>query len=112
MKKIFVLFPILTLAVMPVLVGAQTDPPTTITTMAGVLTTLNNILNWFFAIFLVAAVFFLLWAAFMYLTSAGDEEKVGKAKKALIWAIVAIVVAFLARGIVLIVKNFLTSGGA
>lgn len=108
MKKIFVLLPILTLAAMPVLVGAQTPPPdTSIATLPALFTRLETLVNWFFAFFLILAVVFLLWAAFMYLTSAGDEEKVGKAKKALIWAIVALVVAFLAKGIIAIVKNFL-----
>lgn len=110
MKKTLILLPILALVVMPLLATAQEAPPESVATMSALLARITILVNWFFAFFLVLAVFFLLWAAFMYLTSAGDEEKVGKAKKALIWAIVALVVAFLAKGIITLVKGFVTVG--
>jgi len=44
----------------------------------------------------------------MYITSSGDPTKIENAKKTLVWAIVGIVVAFLAYGIVNLVASFLS----
>ncbi|MEK7665196.1 MAG: TrbC/VirB2 family protein [Patescibacteria group bacterium] len=49
----------------------------------------------------------LIVAGIMYLTSAGSPEKIGAAKKALIYAIVGMVVAVIAGTIVSIVKEVL-----
>lgn len=61
--------------------------------------------NWFFTIFTVIAVFVILLAAFNYLTANGSEEKVHKAHKMLIYAVIGIAVAFLAKGLVFVVAQ-------
>lgn len=63
--------------------------------------------NWFFSIILVLAVIFILVSAFEYLTAWGNEERLKAAKNTLVYALVAIVLAVLARGIVSIVVNVL-----
>jgi len=50
---------------------------------------------WITRVFWIVAVVFIVWAAFKFLTSGGDEKKVGAAKNALIWAFMAIGVALL-----------------
>ena len=52
---------------------------------------------------------FLIFAAFTYLTAAGDPTKVASAKDRLIYAAVAMIIAFLAVGFGLIIRNFLIS---
>ncbi len=74
-------------------------------TMTDVYTILNTIVNWFFAILIILAVFFIFVAAFYYLTAAGDAEKVKTAHATLIYALVAIAVALLAKGLVYLVGN-------
>lgn len=58
-----------------------------------------------FWILLALSVVLILIAAYEYLTSAGDPEKVSKATKIITYAVVAIVVAFLARGFPAIVGS-------
>ncbi|OGY99723.1 MAG: hypothetical protein A2945_01850 [Candidatus Liptonbacteria bacterium RIFCSPLOWO2_01_FULL_52_25] len=51
-----------------------------------------------FWILIALSTVMVLYAAFMYLSSQGDAEKVGKATKTITYAAVAIVVALLAKG--------------
>jgi len=62
--------------------------------------------NWLFILLMALAVIFFLIAAFKYLTSGGGEE-VGKAHKMVMYAIVAIAVALLSRGVSFIVAELL-----
>ena len=71
---------------------------------------LGSVGDWFFTIFLLVAIIFLIWSAFLYLTAAGDPTKVSKAKTALIYAIVGIAVALLAGGLTDLVGNILEEG--
>jgi len=51
--------------------------------------------TWLTRVFWIVAVVFIVLAAFKFLTSGGDEKKIGAAKTALIYAFVAIGVAIL-----------------
>ena len=62
--------------------------------------------NWIFTIALVVSVILTLYAAFAYMTSEGNEEKVKTATKSLQYVAVGIAVAILAAGIPYIVGNF------
>jgi hypothetical protein len=68
---------------------------------------LTDIQNWMFTFLLAIAVIFIIGAAFVFLSSAGDPKKVEQAKNTIIYAVVAIIVAFLARAIVGIVVKIL-----
>jgi len=96
-------------ALAPAAAFAQTTsaPPTPITTASGIVTKLGDVAGWLFAIFLALAVLFLIYAAFMYLTAAGNTDKTTGARNALIYGIVAIVVAVVAGGIPKIVCSIL-----
>jgi len=76
-------------------------------TGSDLLSLIQTITNWFAAIFFVIAVIFIILAAFGYLTAGGEEEKVSKAKKQLVYAVVAIVVALLAFFIPTIIQDIL-----
>lgn len=49
----------------------------------------------------------ILYAGFLYLTSAGNEEKIKTAQKALIWAIVGFAVILIASSVPAIIQEFL-----
>jgi fumarate reductase subunit D len=68
---------------------------------------IERLLSWLFALFILAAIFFVLWAAFKYLTSGGDPSKVGEATNRLIFAAVAIAVALLAASVQFIVGDLI-----
>ena len=81
-------------------------------TVGGIVDIIRQVVRWVYIIFFIIAVLFIIWAAFTYLTAGGDPEKVAEAKNRLIYAAVAIAVAFLAVGFEVIVRNFLTTPGA
>ena len=55
-----------------------------------------EIINWLIGAAALAAVIMLIAAGFMYITANGDEAKIGKATKTLTFAIVGLVVCFIA----------------
>lgn len=65
-----------------------------------------SLFGWVFLALLLAAVAFVLLAAYRYLTASGDPAKVTTANKTLIFAAVAIAVALLARTVPVIVGSF------
>ena len=81
-------------------------------TVGGIVDIIRQVVRWVYIIFFIIAVLLIIFAAFTYLNAGGDPEKVGEAKNRLIYATVAIAVAFLAVGFESIVRNFLTTPGA
>jgi hypothetical protein len=67
-----------------------------------------DFLGWFIGIFWIVAVAMVVWAAFLYLTAGGNEEKITEAKKRLLYAVIASAIALLATGIDLIVFSLLS----
>lgn len=80
-------------------------PP--ITSVTDVQNTIAGIVNWMISIFWIAAVGTVIWAAFTFLTAGDDKEKVEKAKKMLLYAVIAAAVALLANGISAITYSLL-----
>lgn len=68
---------------------------------------LDKAVDWFFTIFMAVAVIMLIYTAFMYLTAGGDTTKVSKARSALTWSVVAIIIALLAGNIPQLLENIL-----
>lgn len=77
----------------------------------GVVGLLETITNWAFVLLLVLAVLFIILAAYKYLFSGGSDEAVETAHKMIIYAVVAVAVAFLAKGIIFVVRQLVTTGG-
>jgi hypothetical protein len=65
-----------------------------------VVATIEAIVDWLFYILIFAAVVVIILAAWNFLTAAGDTDKVAKARNYIIYALIALVVAFLARALV------------
>jgi len=63
-------------------------------------TLVGGAINWAFYISLLAGTIAIVVAAFIFLTSAGDPEKVKKGRHIITWALIAIVVIFLAKSII------------
>ncbi|PIT93371.1 MAG: hypothetical protein COU06_00160 [Candidatus Harrisonbacteria bacterium CG10_big_fil_rev_8_21_14_0_10_38_8] len=113
MKK---LLSIAILALTPVMVSAQASVPSADDTilaggLGGIELLIIRIANWMFTLLLVLAVLFIILAAYKYLLSQGGDG-VKEAHKMLVYAAVAIAVAFLARGIVFVVEQLVSSGGS
>jgi len=87
-------------------------PPTApggITGPVGLVKLALDLLGWVQVFFWIAAVFFGLYAAFLYLTARGDSAKVSTANYMLIYTVVAIVVAVISYAIPSIVTGFITT---
>lgn len=72
-----------------------------------IFTILSKIVQWTYTIFFIVAVFFILVAAFNFLTAQGDSTKIQEARNQILWAIVAIVIALISVGAAQIIKNFI-----
>jgi len=79
-----------------------------IKTPGDIVNVLKGILRWTYLVFFILAVYFILIAAFNYLTAGGDSEKIKKATSSLLWSIVAIAIGLLSVGAAQIVKSFIT----
>jgi hypothetical protein len=116
MKKFIVISLLALMVFAPMLASAQASIPDARNTVlaggpSGVVKLIKVITNWLFTILLVLAVVFIILAAYKYLMSGGGEE-VGAAHKMVMYAAVAIAVGFLAKGIVFVVEELVTTGGS
>lgn len=68
-------------------------------------TLLDNITLFAQKLAIPVAVALYLWAAFLYLTSAGEAEKIKRANQAVLYTTVGLVVVLIAHGLALVVKN-------
>ncbi len=93
------------LVVAPVL--AQEEAPIIIETPEEMITLIETITDWFFTIVMALAVIFIILAAFYFLTAAGNPEALTKARQMLIYALIGIAVALLARGLRFVIENIL-----
>ena len=71
----------------------------------GIIVFLQAVIIKVYQIFFIVAVGFILWAAFIYLTAGGDSAKVDQAKKRLMNAVIAIVIALVASGVSSIISS-------
>lgn len=90
--------------------GGSQVPDTDIETVSGLFGILCAVFGWIFWILMLLAIIFVVFAAFRYLTAGGEPEKIKKANYSLIYAVVAIVIALLARSLPSIIGNFMGAG--
>jgi hypothetical protein len=64
---------------------------------------LNAITNWLFSILLIVAAIFIIIAGYYFVTASGDPEKTSKARNFVLWALIGVLVGFLAKGLVILV---------
>lgn len=89
----------------------ETTPGSPVTSVGGIIDILDFVIRIVFTVLMIAAIAFILYAAFKYLTAMGDAAKVMEAHKALLWAAVAIAVALVATGVRAIVESVLRRQG-
>ena len=108
MKNLFKkLVPVSAIA-LPLIAFGQVAQRVLIQDIGGLNRVIERIVNWVTGLFFVVAILFLFWAAYLYLTAAGDEKGLEKAKNQLIYSIIAITIALLAGSVRFIVENLLS----
>lgn len=90
-------------AVLPVVVQAAPNTPNKLQDLYDATC---RAANWFFGFVLLIALVAFLYAAVLFLTSQGNEQKVGQARKVLIYALIGVVLAILSKATVVIIGNF------
>lgn len=70
-----------------------------------VLNFINSIVNLALDFAFIISVIMVLYSAFLYVTSGGESTKAETAKKILLWAVVGIILLFLAKTIVGLVQT-------
>jgi len=110
MKKVLAMLAV-GIMIFPLVTLAQTQPPAaqnvSISNYSDVVGIVNKVINWMQALLFLLATIFILYAAFLYLTSGGDETKTKKAKDIIIYAVIALAIALIAQGVGALVKSFL-----
>jgi hypothetical protein len=74
-----------------------------------VLILLKNVLDILFLFAGGVAVLMALWAAYLFITSAGNEERATAARKTLWWALIGLLVIIFAYVLVAVVFGFITN---
>ncbi|OGZ34218.1 MAG: hypothetical protein A2174_01765 [Candidatus Portnoybacteria bacterium RBG_13_41_18] len=62
---------------------------------------------WLRDLVIIFIVIVILYSGLLFMTSAGNEEKVTKAKKMLFWALAGLAIVLLSEGILNLIKDFL-----
>ena len=97
-----VLFSLLSVVAFPLVVAGAPEAPVNVPrdavgTAAGLIAIIENIVNWVFAFMIALSVIFILIAGFQFITGGAKGAEEGREK--LIWAIVGIIIAVLAKSI-------------
>ena len=99
-----VVLPLLALAQGNITGGITSVPPLQNVNLTNII---NAIVNWMLGLLIALAAVFIMVAAFYYLTSSGDEDKLKSAKNLIIYAVVAIAVGAISKLIVTIATRLL-----
>jgi hypothetical protein len=91
--------------------GNQVDNLTAVKsqTVTSLVETLTKIANWTLGIVALIAVFIILYAGFLFMTSGGEEEGTDAAKGYLKYGIIGLIVAALAFSVVGVVNSIFTT---
>lgn len=107
MKKVLVSLVLTSLLFIPVLVLAQAAPgPVTAPGWGtyNVIPTLDSVSNYLFGFLLVVAAIAIIIAAFFFVTASGDPDKTKTARNFVLYAVIGVLVAFLAKGFVMLIS--------
>lgn len=67
--------------------------------------TLNTVANYAIGILVITSIFYVIWAGYMFVMYGTDPEKVGEARKKIMFAGIGIIVALMAKGIVSLILS-------
>lgn len=108
MKKIVYSVVAATALLAPVAALAQFAVPANTNLPQGtVLDIVTNIMKWLLIVVGILAVIAFVIAGILYLTSAGNEDRISSAKKAMVYAIIGVVVALVGLVVIVAVQSLL-----
>ena len=83
------------------------DPNAPIKEADDIINFFGGILKYIAIVFWILTVAAVFYSGYLYLLSGGNEEKTGKAKRMLLYAVIAIAIGLMAYGFPTLVKSFL-----
>lgn len=103
----------------PVVVQAQTPGTSGIPGGTGIteapevdpMRALDIVINVLFSLLLIFAAIMLIVAGFQFVTAGGDTEAVRKARDKVMYAVIGLLVAFVAKGVVIFVQRIFAGSG-
>jgi len=75
--------------------------------ISDIYTLIEKITNFLIGLAIVITPIIIVYAGFLYITAAGNEEKVKTAQKVLIWALIGFALVLIAKGVPALIKQFL-----
>lgn len=99
-------------AFLPLMSFAAGDSMSTgslISSVTQVNTVLEKFVTWMYNIFWILAVGFIIWAAYLFLSAGDNTDQIEKAKKMLLYALIAAATVLVANGIEAIVANLIST---
>jgi len=106
MKKLSFIILFAGLMVVPLLSMAQ-GPEPIITHPDQVVGLLSSILGYVWTIMGIIVVLLLLFAGFKFMTAAGNDEEIKKAKEIIKYSVIGIVIMVLSGGVMALIENFM-----
>ena len=100
--------PAIALAQAPLPLGG-TGAPIVFSTTDALIKFIQNILNWFFVIIIILAVFYLLYVALRYVVSGGKDDAVKGASSAFGYILLGLAVALIAKGLIYAVCHLIST---
>lgn len=110
LKTNIVLLTILIFSLIPIFISSAADLniPNPLGETSDITTLVENILNFLWKLAFVIAPILIVYAGYLYITSAGNEEKVKIAQKTLIWTLIGFAVVLIASSVPAIIQEFLS----
>lgn len=92
------------------LIGVAHAADSPINSMQDIINVINQVGVWLATIFWIAAAASVFYAGFLYMTAADDTEKIKKAKKQVLYTIIAVVLGLMAYGLPALLRTILLEG--
>jgi len=95
------------LSVYQIAMAANQDKEVHIETVTDVENVLKRVADMLFTLLLIVAVIFVILAGFKYLQAGGDPEKFKEANRMILYAVIALAIGFIAKGVPNIVRTII-----
>ena len=112
LKTKIVLFTILVFCLIPVSIIFAGTQDLNIHNPLGDISTISdllfNVIGFLIVLSIPISMILVVYAGFLYITSAGNEDKIKMAQKTLVWALVGFAIVLIARGVPAVIQEILS----
>jgi len=89
-------------------IGCTNAPPSAVSSYTSITEVILNIASILMSVTAVAATALLIYGGIMYAMAAGDDEKIKKSKRIMIWSMVGLAVSLIARTVAHFILGIVT----